>query len=105
MILDNEEVKKIAEIRVKESTFLNYAADLSGAGKGATYDPLSAGNMGYSRANSINDLRTAMTESIDTMNQISELAQKDAERLKKMGRAFAQQDRIAGQKIHEMEVR
>ncbi|WP_439444155.1 DUF3130 family protein [Listeria aquatica] len=95
----------MAEIRIKESTFIEHAADLLEAGKGSTYAPLSAGNMSYSRANSINDLRTAIMESIEAMNQVSQLAEKDAARLKKMGHAFAEQDRAAGQKIHELEVR
>ncbi|WP_167630585.1 DUF3130 family protein, partial [Listeria valentina] len=52
-----------------------------------------------------NDLRTAVMESIEVMNQVTQLSEKDAERLKKMGHAFAEQDRAAGQKINELEVR
>ncbi|EUJ33776.1 hypothetical protein MFLO_01040 [Listeria floridensis FSL S10-1187] len=93
------------KLRVKESTFVQFAGELMEAGEGATYRPFATGNMSYSRAHSINDLRTAMLESISIMDQVTQLTQKDAERLQKMGRAFTEQDRIAGQKIGELEMR
>lgn len=96
---------KMTEIRVKESTFLNYATDLVNAGSGPSYTPLSSENMSYSRANSINDLRTAVIESIDIMDGAAVLGQKDAERLKKMGRAFTKQDLKAGQQMGKLGVR
>ncbi|WP_167630658.1 DUF3130 family protein, partial [Listeria valentina] len=68
----------MAEIRIKESTFMEHAVDLSEAGQGDAYEPLSSGNMSYSRANSINDLRTAVMESIEVMNQVTQLSEKDA---------------------------
>ncbi len=102
---DNEEGMKAAEIRVKESILVTYAADLAASRNGAAYRPLSAGNMSYSRANSINDLRTAIMESIEPMDLVSQLVEKDANRLKKMGQAFTEMDLAASQSIQELEVR
>ncbi|EEO7551887.1 DUF3130 family protein [Listeria monocytogenes] len=92
------------EIQVKEATFQQHAAKLDSKRTG-NYLPLKNGNMAYSRANSIDQLRSALIELVDVVEDFQHVTKKDASRLKKMGIAYAKQDQAMGQKIHQLEVR
>ncbi|WP_159457888.1 MULTISPECIES: DUF3130 family protein [Listeria] len=93
------------KIQISESELRTHASDLREASGGDPYHPWGSGNMRDSYANSINDFRTAIMESIEMMHQFSELADKDAARLEKMGEAFSKQDQAAGQAIEGMGLR
>lgn len=66
--------------------------------------PLKNGNMAYSRANSIDQLRSALIELVDVVEDFQHVTKQDASRLKKMGIAYAKQDQVMGQKINQLEV-
>ncbi len=96
---------QMIKIQISESELRAHASELREASGGAPYHPWGSGNMSYSYANSINDFRTAIMESIEMMHQFSELADKDAARLENMGEAFVKQDRAVGQAIEGMGLR
>lgn len=93
----------MSEIKVKEATFQKHANTLESANNG-NYLPLKNGNMAYSRANSINELRSALIDLVDVVDNFQEVTKKDASRLKKMGKSYAKQDKSTGQKISQLEV-
>lgn len=92
------------EIQVKEATFQQHAAQLESKSTG-NYLPLKNGNMAYSRANSIDQLRSALIDLVGVVEAFQRVTKQDANRLKKMGIAYAKQDQAMGQKIHQLEVR
>lgn len=92
------------EIKVNEATFQKHATNLVSKSTGS-YLPLKNGNMAYSRANSINQLRLALIELVDVVEGFQHVTKQDANRLKKMGIAYAKQDQVMGQKINQLEVR
>ncbi|EAD3300850.1 DUF3130 family protein, partial [Listeria monocytogenes] len=55
--------------------------------------------------NSIDQLRSALIELVDVVEDFQHVTKKDASRLKKMGIAYAKQDQLMGQKINQLEVR
>ncbi|PXE53225.1 DUF3130 domain-containing protein [Listeria monocytogenes] len=87
------------EIKVDERTFQQHATKLASESTGS-YLPLT-----YSRANSIDQLRSALIELVDVVEDFQHVTKKDASRLKKMGIAYAKQDQLMGQKINQLEVR
>ncbi|MBC1322264.1 DUF3130 family protein, partial [Listeria welshimeri] len=50
----------MSEIKVKEETVKKYSSDMKESAKTMDYLPMKDGNMAFSRANSINQLRTAL---------------------------------------------
>ncbi|WP_270997350.1 DUF3130 domain-containing protein [Listeria seeligeri] len=94
----------MSEIKVQETTFQSHASNLASASEGS-YLPLKNGNMPYSRANSINELRSALIDLLDVVERFQTVTKKDSERLTQMGTAYATQDKSAGQKISQLEVR
>ncbi|EAD5685408.1 TPA: DUF3130 domain-containing protein [Listeria innocua] len=92
------------EIKVNERAFQQHASKLVSKNSGR-YLPLKNGNMAYSRANSIDQLRSALIELVDVVEDFQHVTKKDASRLKKMGIAYAKQDQLMGQKINQLEVR
>ncbi|MBC2012057.1 DUF3130 domain-containing protein [Listeria marthii] len=92
------------EIQVNEATFQKHASNLESKSAGS-YLPLKGGNMAYSRANSINQLRSALIDLVDVVEDFQAVTKQDAGRLKKMGMAYAKQDQAMGQKINQLEVR
>ncbi|MBC1999041.1 DUF3130 family protein [Listeria marthii] len=92
------------EIKVNEATFQKHASNLDSKSAGS-YWPLKGGNMAYSRANSINQLRSALIDLVDVVEDFQAVTKQDAGRLKKMGMAYAKQDQVMGQKINQLEVR
>ncbi|AGR14656.1 TPA_asm: DUF3130 family protein [Listeria monocytogenes] len=92
------------EIKVSEVTFQQHATKLASKSSGR-YLPLKNGNMAYSRANSIDQLRSALIELVDVVEDFQHVTKQDASRLKKMGIAYAKQDQVIGQKINQLEVR
>ncbi len=95
---------QMREIQVKEATFQQHAAQLDSKSTG-NYLPLKNGNMAYSRANSIDQLRSALIDLVGVVEAFQQVTKQDANRLKKMGIAYAKQDQAMGQKIHQLEVR
>lgn len=93
------------EIKVDERTFQQHATKLASESTGGSYLPLKNGNMAYSRANSIDQLRSALIELVDVVEDFQHVTKQDASRLKKMGIAYAKQDQLMGQKINQLEVR
>ncbi|WP_270997353.1 DUF3130 domain-containing protein [Listeria seeligeri] len=94
----------MSEIKVKEANFQKHANKLESASIGR-YLPLKNGNMPYSRANSINELRSALIDLVDVVERFQTVTKKDSDRLTQMGTAYATQDQSAGQKISQLEVR
>lgn len=94
----------VREIKVNEATFQQHATKLVSKSSGS-YLPLKNGNMAYSRANSIDQLRSALIELVDVVEDFQHVSKQDASRLKKMGIAYAKQDQLMGQKINQLEVR
>ncbi|MBF2481956.1 DUF3130 domain-containing protein [Listeria seeligeri] len=94
----------MSEIKVKEATFQKHANKLESANNG-NYLPLKNGNMAYSRANSIDQLRSALIDLVDVVENFQTVTKKDASRLKKMGKSYAKQDKSTGQKISQLGVR
>ncbi|MBC6149199.1 DUF3130 family protein [Listeria innocua] len=92
------------EIKVNEAAFQQHASKLVSKSSGR-YLPLKNGNMAYSRANSIDQLRSALIELVDVVEDFQHVTKQDASRLKKMGIAYAKQDQLMGQKINQLEVR
>ncbi|EFB0933427.1 DUF3130 family protein [Listeria monocytogenes] len=92
------------EIKVDERTFQQHATKLASESTGS-YLPLKNGNMAYSRANSIDQLRSDLIELVDVVEDFQHVTKQDATRLKKMGIAYAKQDQLMGQKINQLEVR
>ncbi|EAE0668363.1 DUF3130 family protein [Listeria monocytogenes] len=92
------------EIKANEATFQKHASKLDSKSAGS-YLPLKGGNMAYSRANSINQLRSALIDLVDVVEDFQAVTKQDAGRLKKMGMAYAKQDQAMGQKINQLEVR
>lgn len=72
------------EIKVNEATFQKHASKLDSKSAGS-YLPLKGGNMAYSRANSINQLRSALIDLVDVVEDFQAVTKQDAGRLKKMG--------------------
>ncbi|EBF5161217.1 TPA: DUF3130 family protein [Listeria monocytogenes] len=94
----------MSEIKITEGTFQKHATQLIIANNG-NYLPLQNGNMAYSRANSIDQLRSALIELVDVVEDFQHVIKQDASRIKKMGIAYAKQDQVMGQKIDQLEVR
>ncbi|HHP9242121.1 TPA: DUF3130 domain-containing protein [Listeria monocytogenes] len=94
----------MSEIKVQETTFQKYVNKLE-SGSNGNYLPLKNGNMAYSKANSINQLRSVLIDFVDVVENFQAVTKKDASRLKMMGKAYAKQDQNAGQKISQLEVR
>lgn len=94
----------MSEIKVQETTFQIHATNLLSASDGS-YLPLKNGNMPYSRANSINELRSALIDLVDVVERFQTVTKKDSDRLTQMGTAYATQDKNIGQKISQLEVR
>ncbi|AIS59811.1 DUF3130 domain-containing protein [Listeria ivanovii] len=94
----------MSEIKVQETTFQKHANKLE-SGSNGNYLPLKNGNMAYSKANSINQLRSVLIDFVDVVENFQAVTKKDASRLKMMGKAYAKQDQNAGQKISQLEVR
>ncbi|WP_086162894.1 DUF3130 domain-containing protein [Listeria monocytogenes] len=92
------------EIKVSEVTFQQHATKLASKSSGR-YLPLKNGNMAYSRANSIDQLRSALIDLVDVVEDFQHVTKQDAGRLKKMGIAYTKQDQLMGQKINQLEVR
>ncbi|HAA9351735.1 TPA_asm: TIGR04197 family type VII secretion effector [Listeria monocytogenes] len=92
------------EIKVNEATFQQHAIKLESKSTGS-YLPLKNGNMAYSRANSINQLRSLLIDLVGVVEGFQQVTKQDANRLKKMGIAYAKQDQVMGQKINQLEVR
>ncbi|MBF2392765.1 DUF3130 domain-containing protein [Listeria marthii] len=92
------------EIKVNEATFQQHATKLESKSTGS-YLPLKNGNMAYSRANSINQLRSLLIDLVGVVEDFQQVTKQDANRLKKMGIAYAKQDQVMGQKINQLEVR
>ncbi|AQP75815.1 DUF3130 family protein [Listeria monocytogenes] len=92
------------EIKVNEATFQQHAIKLESKSTGS-YLPLKNGNMAYSRANSINQLRSLLIDLVGVVEDFQQVTKQDANRLKKMGIAYAKQDQVMGQKINQLEVR
>ncbi|HEM1367892.1 TPA: DUF3130 domain-containing protein, partial [Listeria monocytogenes] len=86
------------EIKVSEVTFQQHATKLASESTGS-YLPLKNGNMAYSRANSIDQLRSALIDLVGVVEDFQHVTKQDAGRLKKMGIAYAKQDQVMGQKI------
>ncbi|EIT8008227.1 DUF3130 domain-containing protein, partial [Listeria monocytogenes] len=79
------------EIKVNEATFQQHAIKLESKSTGS-YLPLKNGNMAYSRANSINQLRSLLIDLVGVVEDFQQVTKQDANRLKKMGIAYAKQD-------------
>ncbi|CAM2362706.1 DUF3130 domain-containing protein [Listeria seeligeri] len=94
----------MSEINVKETIFQQHANTLESANDGE-YFPLKNWNMPYSRANSINQLRSALSDLVGVVENFQEVTKKDADRLEKMGKAYTKQDKSAAKKIGQLEVR
>ncbi|MBK2002888.1 DUF3130 domain-containing protein [Listeria ivanovii subsp. londoniensis] len=94
----------MSEIKVQETTFQKHVNKLE-SGSNGNYLPLKNGNMAYSKANSINQLRSVLIDFVDVVENFQAVTKKDASRLKMMGKAYAKQDQNAGQKISQLEVR
>ncbi|PZG37143.1 TIGR04197 family type VII secretion effector [Listeria ivanovii] len=94
----------MSEIKVKTETFQKHANQLESASNG-NYLPLKNGNIAYSRANSINQLRSALIDLVDVMEGFQQVAKQDAARLEKMGKAYNKQDKSVAKKISQLEVR
>ncbi|MFC0491817.1 type VII secretion effector [Listeria grayi] len=92
------------EIQVSEQKFQQHAARLGETSHAVRYR-LKGNNLAYSRANSTNHLRTAIFDFISVVDDLQQLGQKDAQRLKKIGIAYAKHDQMTGQKIGQLEVR
>ncbi|HAB9894238.1 TPA_asm: DUF3130 family protein [Listeria monocytogenes] len=92
------------EIQVSEQKFQQHAEKLGAASHAVRYR-LKGNNLSYSRANSTNHLRTAIFDFISALDDLQQLGQKDAQRLKKIGIAYAKHDQMTGQKIGQLEVR
>ncbi|PZF88244.1 TIGR04197 family type VII secretion effector [Listeria ivanovii] len=63
----------MSEIKVKTATFQKHANQLESASNG-NYLPLKNGNIAYSRANSINQLRSALIDLVDVMEGFQQVA-------------------------------
>ncbi|OEQ98597.1 DUF3130 domain-containing protein, partial [Listeria monocytogenes] len=72
------------EIKVSEVTFQQHATKLASKSSGR-YLPLKNGNMAYSRANSIDQLRSALIDLVGVVEDFQHVTKQDAGRLKKMG--------------------
>ncbi|WP_271002013.1 DUF3130 family protein [Listeria seeligeri] len=83
----------MSEIKVQ-----SHATNLVSASDGS-YLPLKSGNMPYSKANSINELRSVLVDLLDVVECFQTVTKKDASRLEMMGKAYVKQDQNAGQKI------
>ncbi|EAD7580688.1 DUF3130 family protein [Listeria monocytogenes] len=92
------------EIKVNEATFQQHATKLASKSSGS-YLPLKNGNMAYSRANSINQLRSALIDLVGVVEDFQQVTKQDASRIKKMGIAYTKQDQLMGQKMNQLEVR
>ncbi|WP_073999641.1 DUF3130 domain-containing protein [Listeria monocytogenes] len=92
------------EIKVDERNFQPQATKLARESTGS-YLTMKKGNKAYSKANSIDQLRSALIELVDDVEDFQHVTKKDASRLKKMGIAYAKQDQLMGQKIKQLEVR
>ncbi len=88
---------QMREIKVDERTFQQHATKLASESTGS-YLPLKNGNMAYSRANSIDQLRSALIELVDVVEDFQHVTKKDASRLKKMEYCLCQARPIDGAK-------
>ncbi|KEU64236.1 hypothetical protein HS35_11265 [Listeria monocytogenes] len=69
--------KNVREIKVNEVTFQQHATKLASKSS-VRYLPLKNGNMAYSRANSIDQLRSALIELVDVVEDFQHVTKQDA---------------------------
>lgn len=84
---------QMSEIKVKEETVKKYSFDMKESAKAMDYLPMKDGNMAFSRANSINQLRTALFDLVEAVEAFQVVVETDATRLKNLGESFASKDR------------
>lgn len=84
---------QMSEIKVKEETVKKYSSDMKESAKAMDYLPMKDGNMAFSRANSINQLRTALFDLVEAVEAFQVVVETDATRLKNLGESFASKDR------------
>lgn len=84
---------QMSEIKVKEETVKKYSSDMKESAKAMDYLPMKDGNMAFSRANSINQLRTALFDLVEAVETFQVVVETDATRLKNLGDSFASKDR------------
>lgn len=83
----------MSEIKVREASLQKYATKLGEKGNEVDYLPMKDGNMAYSRANSINQFRTAMFDLVEAVDVFRGVVETDATRLKQLGLSFTNKDR------------
>lgn len=84
---------QMSEIKVKEETVKKYSSDMKESAKAMDYLPMKNGNMAFSRANSINQLRTALFDLVEAVEAFQVVVETDATRLKNLGESFVSKDR------------
>lgn len=84
---------QMSEIKVKEETVKKYSSDMKETAEAMDYLPMKDGNMAFSRANSINQLRTALFDLVEAVEAFQVVVETDATRLKNLGESFASKDR------------
>lgn len=84
---------QMSEIKVKEETVKKYSSDMKESAKAMDYLPMKDGNMAFSRANSINQLRTALFDLVEAVEAFQVVVETDATRLKNLGDSFVSKDR------------
>lgn len=84
---------QMSEIKVKEETVKKYSSDMKESAKAMDYLPMKDGNMAFSRANSINQLRTALFDLVEAVEAFQVVVETDATRLKNLSESFASKDR------------
>lgn len=84
---------QMSEIKVKEETVKKYSSDMKEPAEAMDYLPMKDGNMAFSRANSINQLRTALFDLVEAVEAFQVVVETDATRLKNLGDSFASKDR------------
>lgn len=84
---------QMSEIKVKEETVKKYSSDMKESAKAMDYLPMKDGNMAFSRASSINQLRTALFDLVEAVEAFQVVVETDATRLKNLGESFASKDR------------
>lgn len=84
---------QMSEIKVKEETVKKYSFDMKESAKAMDYLPMKDGNMAFSRANSIDQLRTALFDLVEAVEAFQVVVETDATRLKNLGESFASKDR------------
>lgn len=84
---------QMSEIKVKEETVKKYSSDMKESAEAMDYLPMKDGNMAFSRANSINQLRTALFDLVEAVEAFQVVVETDATRLKNLGESFVSKDR------------